>query len=71
MDDYLIYTAGPYADSEYAKLMSSIRVPTDAFYLSGVREDGYREYKFAADARDWLPEREASVDLRRPVPVLG
>jgi hydroxymethylglutaryl-CoA synthase len=71
MDDYLIYTAGPYADSEYAKLMSSIRVPTDAFYLAGVREDGYREYKFAADARDWLPEREASVDLRRPVPVLG
>ena len=71
MDDYLIWTAGPYPDSEYAKLMSSIRVPTDAFYLSGVREDGYRDYKFAADPRDWLPEREASVDLRRPVPVLG
>jgi hydroxymethylglutaryl-CoA synthase len=71
MDDYLIYTAGPYADSEYAKLLSSIRVPTEAFYLSGVRQDGYREYNFAADARDWLPEREASVDLRRPVPILG
>jgi hydroxymethylglutaryl-CoA synthase len=71
MDDYLIWTAGPYADSEYAKIMGSIRVPTEAFYLSGVREDGYREYKFAADARNWLPEREASVDLRRPVPVLG
>ncbi|MBN1838218.1 MAG: hypothetical protein JW820_20335 [Spirochaetales bacterium] len=71
MDDYLIWTAGPYADGEYAKLMGSLQVPTEAFYLSGIREDGYREYKFAADARDWLPEREASVHLRRPLPILG
>ncbi|MBN1834856.1 MAG: hypothetical protein JW820_03335 [Spirochaetales bacterium] len=71
MDDYLIWTAGPYADGEYAKLMSSLQVPAEAFYLSGVREDGYREYKFVADARNWLPEREAPVDLHRSRAVLG
>jgi hypothetical protein len=71
IEDYQVWTAGPYAAGDYARILGSARVPTGAFYLSGVREDGYREYNFAADSRDWLPEGEASIDLRRPEPVLG
>jgi hydroxymethylglutaryl-CoA synthase len=70
MEEYHVWAAGPYASGEYERLMGSARVPVETFYLSGVREDGYREYKYAADSRDWLPERETSVDLRRPVAVL-
>jgi hydroxymethylglutaryl-CoA synthase len=71
MNDYSIWTAGPYAAGEYAKFLGPAQVPSGAFYLSGVREDGYREYNFAADPRQWLPVKEAAAEPRRPVPVHG
>jgi hydroxymethylglutaryl-CoA synthase len=54
----------------YENLLKDVAVPPESFYLSGIREDGYREYAYAADVRNWISEREAPVDLRRPVPIL-
>jgi hydroxymethylglutaryl-CoA synthase len=69
MGDYGIWMAGPRAPGDYTNTLGSIQVPTGAFYLSGVREDGYREYNFAADPRDWLPKVETAVEQRKRVLV--
>lgn len=71
IDEYNLWTAGPYEGAEYAKLVKHLAVPAGSFYLARIREDGYREYGHAAEIRDWLPEREAPVDLHRPVTVRG
>jgi hydroxymethylglutaryl-CoA synthase len=71
MQEYDLWSSGPYAGEEFEKLLEHAKVPPESFYLSGIREDGYREYRYSARLRDWLPQREASVDLHRSVPVLG
>ena len=68
--EYQRWTQGPHSRDDYENLLKDVAVPPESFYLSGIREDGYREYAFAADVRDWISQREASVDMRRPVPVL-
>jgi hydroxymethylglutaryl-CoA synthase len=69
IEDYLLWTEGPHSPAEYPDQGRS--VPGGSFYLSEVREDGYREYRHTAELRDWLPQREASGDLQRSVPVQG
>jgi len=71
MEEYEQWAAGPYGREGLERLLPGTSVPSESFYLSGIREDGYREYKYAAAAGDWLPEREAPVDLHRRVTVLG
>jgi hydroxymethylglutaryl-CoA synthase len=68
--DYQRWTQGVRGGDEYEKLLKDVAVPPESFYLSGIREDGYREYAFAADVRDWIPQRETPVDMRRRVPIL-
>jgi hydroxymethylglutaryl-CoA synthase len=70
MGDYGLWMEGPRAPGDYAGILSSIQIPTGSFYLSGVREDGYREYNFSADPGAWLPKVETIVEPRRSVPVL-
>jgi hydroxymethylglutaryl-CoA synthase len=70
MEEYEVWAGGPYERAELEELLEGSSIPAETYYLSGIREDGYREYKYAAAVRDWIPEREASVDLRRSVPVL-
>jgi len=67
---YQRWTEGLHGREEYENLLKDVAVPPESFYLSGIREDGYREYAFAADVRDWISQREASVDMRRRVPIL-
>jgi hydroxymethylglutaryl-CoA synthase len=68
--EYQLWTQGAHQRSTYENLLKDVAVPPESFYLSGIREDGYREYAFAADVRDWISQREASVDMRRRVPIL-
>ena len=67
---YQRWAEGVHDREEYENLLKDVAVPPESFYLSGIREDGYREYAFAADVRDWISQREASVDMRRRVPIL-
>jgi hydroxymethylglutaryl-CoA synthase len=67
---YQRWTEGVHGRGDYENLLKDVAVPPESFYLSGIREDGYREYAFAADLRDWISQRETSVDLRRRVPIL-
>jgi hydroxymethylglutaryl-CoA synthase len=67
---YQRWTEGVHGRGDYENLLKDVAVPPESFYLSGIREDGYREYAFAADVRDWISQREAPVDLRRRVPIL-
>jgi hydroxymethylglutaryl-CoA synthase len=67
---YERWTRGVHGREEYENLLKDVAVPPESFYLSGIREDGYREYAFAADVRDWISQREAPVDMRRRVPIL-
>ncbi len=47
MTDYERWLAAPYDREQYAELVSKCaNVPSESFYLSGIREDGYREYQF-------------------------
>jgi hydroxymethylglutaryl-CoA synthase len=68
--EYQRWAEGIHGGDEYENLLKDVAVPPESFYLSGIREDGYREYAFAADVRDWISQREAPVDMRRRVPVL-
>jgi hydroxymethylglutaryl-CoA synthase len=68
--EYQRWTEGVGDRQHYENLLKDVAVPPESFYLSGIREDGYREYAFAADVRDWISQREASVDMRRRVPIL-
>ena len=68
--EYQRWAQGLHSRDEYENLLKDVSVPPESFYLSGIREDGYREYAFAADVRDWISQREAPVDMRRRVPVL-
>jgi hydroxymethylglutaryl-CoA synthase len=70
MEEYEVWAGGPYERAELGQLLEGSSVPAESFYLSGIREDGYREYKYAAAAQDWLPETEAAAGLQRSVPVL-
>jgi hydroxymethylglutaryl-CoA synthase len=68
--EYLRWTESVHDRSAYENLLKDVAVPPESFYLSGIREDGYREYAFAADLTDWISQREAPVDMRRRVPIL-
>jgi hydroxymethylglutaryl-CoA synthase len=68
--EYLRWTEGPHDRNTYEMMLKDVAVPPETFYLSGIREDGYREYAYSADVRDWISERETPVDLRRRVSVL-
>jgi hydroxymethylglutaryl-CoA synthase len=69
IEEYALWTGGPYEAAEHERLNRGGRVPADSFYLASIREDGYREYRHAATIRDRLPEGEASSDLHRSHPV--
>ncbi len=68
--EYLSWTEGVHDRESYETLLKDVAVPPESFYFSGLREDGYREYAYSADVRDWISQREAATDLRRRVPVL-
>jgi hydroxymethylglutaryl-CoA synthase len=70
VEEYSTWAAGPYEAAQYAELARGVTLPGGSFYLARIREDGYREYGYTAELRDWLPQREAPVDMHRPVPIL-
>ena len=59
----------PYEAAEHERLNLGRQVPADCFYLASIREDGYRDYRHAAELHDWLPQGEASSDLHRSRPI--
>ncbi len=71
IEEYDLWTEGPYEAAEHERLNQGRQVPADSFYLASIREDGYREYRHAAELHDWLPEGEASSHLHRSRPVRG
>jgi hydroxymethylglutaryl-CoA synthase len=75
MKEYLRWSSGPYEGNVYNSLLHSSTIPAKSFYLSGVREDGYREYKFNTERiqpqlREFA-ESEASGDLYQPIAIHG
>jgi hydroxymethylglutaryl-CoA synthase len=45
IDDYLSWLESPVERDEYNDGVSTADIPTDSYYLAGIREDGYREYE--------------------------
>ena len=45
-DLYETWLSAPHSDERLKRLFSEADVPTESFYLSGIREDGYRQYAF-------------------------
>jgi hypothetical protein len=68
--EYERWTKGVADRKTYETLLKDVAVPPESFYLSGIREDGYREYAYSADLQNWISQGKAPVDLRRSVPVL-
>jgi hydroxymethylglutaryl-CoA synthase len=71
IEEYDLWMDGPYDAADYERLNQGRQVPSGSFYLSGIREDGYREYRHASELDNWLPEGEASSNLHRSRPVPG
>lgn len=75
MEEYLRWSSGPYEGNVYNSLLRNSIIPAKSFYLSGIREDGYREYEFNTEEiqpryRE-LAESEASGDLYQPLTIRG
>jgi hydroxymethylglutaryl-CoA synthase len=71
IEDYDLWTEGPYEVADYDRTNQGRQVPAGSFYLARIREDGYREYRHAAELHHWLPEGEASSHLHRSRPIRG
>ncbi len=69
IEEYGLWMDGPYEAADYDRLNQGRQVPAGSFYLAGIREDGYREYRHAVELHNWLPEGEASSNLHRSRPV--
>jgi hydroxymethylglutaryl-CoA synthase len=72
-EEYEAWTSGPVQPELHARLMENAVLPPDAFALTGVRKDGYREYKLTTSRglEDGAEEREAPVDLHGSVAISG
>jgi len=68
-DEYSQWTAGGPKAEDYDTMIDQAALPPEAFFLAGIRKDGYREYRTAAELRSWIAQREASRDLHRPLAV--
>jgi hydroxymethylglutaryl-CoA synthase len=69
IEEYDLWIEGPYEAADYDRLNQGRQVPAGSFYLAGIREDGYREYRQAVELHNWLPEGEASSNLHRSRPL--
>jgi hydroxymethylglutaryl-CoA synthase len=70
-EEYAGWVSGPVAPEVYERIIERAVLPPEAFFLAGVRGDGYREYRKAEELGHRIEEREASVDLPQPVAVFG
>jgi hydroxymethylglutaryl-CoA synthase len=72
-EEYEAWTSGPVQAELQARLMENATLPPDAFVLSGIRKDGYREYEFrrARELGDGVAQRGAPDDLHRPIAIPG
>jgi hydroxymethylglutaryl-CoA synthase len=73
LEEYEAWTAGPVQPELQARLMENASPPPDAFVLTGIRKDGYREYtcKESGQRRHRLEERETPDDLHGSVAISG
>jgi hydroxymethylglutaryl-CoA synthase len=68
-DEYSAWLAGAGDAEEHERMIDQAALPAGAFFLAGIRKDGYREYRKAEELGDWIKEREASRDLHRSLAV--
>ncbi len=68
-DEYSAWTAGPAGARHHDSVMEQAILPPGAFFLAGIRKDGYREYRKAEELGDWIAQREASRDLHGSLAV--
>ena len=70
-EEYQRWVSGPAAPEIYARMIENAVLPPEAFFLAGVRGDGYRDYRKAEELGTWIQERATPVDLPQPVAVSG
>jgi len=71
MREYEIWSSGSHLRAAAGLTAQDPVLPPGQFYLSSIREDGYREYRHAAEYKDWVSPAEAPAELRQSVPVLN
>jgi hydroxymethylglutaryl-CoA synthase len=73
MEEYDAWTAGPVQPELQARLMENASPPPDAFVLTGIRKDGYREYTYKESGQQGhrSEERETPDDLHGSVAISG
>ena len=72
-EEYEAWTTGPVQPELQARLMENAKLPPNAFMLSGIRKDGYREYEFrkAREIGDGVAQRGAPDNMHRSVAISG
>lgn len=72
-EEYEAWTSGPVQPELQARLMENAKLPPNAFMLSGIRKDGYREYEFrkAREIGDGVAQRGAPDNMHRSVAISG
>jgi hydroxymethylglutaryl-CoA synthase len=71
IEDYEAWVNGPYSDEEYNEKVENAEIPQKSFYLSEIREDGYREYSYRESGVDRNQESKTSNNLYKPAAVLN
>jgi hypothetical protein len=67
MREYGIWSSGSHVRTAAGLTIQDPILPPGRFYLSGLRQDGYREYRPATEYREHgLPE---AAEPRQPVPA--
>jgi hypothetical protein len=72
-EEYEAWTSGPVQPELQARLMENAKLPPNAFMLSGIRKDGYREYEFrkAREIGNGVAQRGTPDDMHRSVAISG
>jgi hydroxymethylglutaryl-CoA synthase len=69
MEEYEAWVHGPYYGEEYNQVIENLEIPARSFYLSNIREDGYREYNYKPAGDSGVEESETSDSLYQPAEI--
>jgi hydroxymethylglutaryl-CoA synthase len=69
--EYEGWSAGGHIRVEPGSAGQSPAVPPGHFYLSSIREDGYREYKHGGEPEEAVARREAPISAREALSVMN
>jgi hydroxymethylglutaryl-CoA synthase len=70
-EEYEGWVEGADRHAALTPVLDKSPLPPDAFFLAGIRKDGYREYGKTDGRESWTRRSEESIDAREPIAAMG